>query len=495
MKLRTGLAAQLVVLLAFVLAILGVFVERETRVGLIAQVDQRLDGAVIQRLNDVNRESHTKGAPAPSPPRSPNADADADADANGFPATATIVFDAAGTVSVRRPSGVNDRVDAFPSVNALWAAGHVGRSGIVNAVNGSLRYRARAARTSDGGLLVEAAPLRSVDASVARLRRTLVLGVIGVLLAAALAVSRLVARSLRPLTQIASSASIVAGGDLDRRVAVPTRYVELNQLGGALDHMVDELTTALSEGTKALGVEASSRERLRRFAADASHELQTPVTSIRGWAELYRIGGLAEKAPLDAAMLRIEREASRMGRLVDDLLLLARADAQRPLSLAPVDLIAVCHDAVAAARAIDPMYPIDFAYGPTGSTGGPVEVSGDADQLRQVVDNLLANVRAHTDPGTRIRIAARSQDSAVVLTVADDGPGFPPEAVDHVFDRFWRDADRIDRSDSPDRHARGYGLGLAIVRAIVVAHGGSVEAANIEPHGARVTVRLPGADS
>ena len=207
---------------------------------------------------------------------------------------------------------------------------------------------------------------------------------------------------------------------------------------------------------EAVAAKTASEARTRRFAADASHELRTPLTSIRGYAELYRQGA---KSPADVerAMARIEHEAVRMGVLVEDLLLLARLDQGRPLETAPVDLTALVLDAATAARAVEPERPFRVDVGDR-----PVVVTGDGHRLRQVVDNLLANVREHTTPTTPVSLRLAATETSATVVVADEGPGMAAEAAARVFDRFWQ--------AEPTR--KGTGLGLSIVSEIVAAHGG-----------------------
>jgi len=222
----------------------------------------------------------------------------------------------------------------------------------------------------------------------------------------------------------------------------------------------------------------ASESRLRRFVADASHELRTPLTSIRGYAELFRRGADSRPEDLAKSMSRIEAEASRMGVLVDDLLLLARLDQGRPLERDRVDLARIAEDATESARAIDAERPISL------DVDGPVFVVGDEGRLRQVLDNLLDNTRFHTPKGTPVRVKITRADGELVLTVADEGPGLSPEAATRVFERFYRG----DRTRS--RGTGGAGLGLSIVSAIVEAHGGKVSATSSNGAGTTFEVRL-----
>jgi two-component system OmpR family sensor kinase len=223
---------------------------------------------------------------------------------------------------------------------------------------------------------------------------------------------------------------------------------------------------------------------MRRFVADASHELRTPLTSIRGFAELYRQGAVRGDDDVRRLIERIESEGGRMGLLVEDLLLLARLDQQRPIAVAPVDLAAIAGDAVHDARAVQPDRPIALHLDES-LTDVPV-LLGDEGRLRQVVGNLVTNALVHTPKGTRISVRLAEEEGGVlVLQVADDGPGMEPADAARAFERFYRaDASRT-------RSAGGTGLGLSIVDSLVAAHGGSVQLDTTPGEGTTVTVRLP----
>lgn len=223
---------------------------------------------------------------------------------------------------------------------------------------------------------------------------------------------------------------------------------------------------------------------MRQFVADASHELRTPLTTIRGFAELYRQGASRDPA---LVLERIEAEAGRMGLLVEDLLMLARVDAQRPLESVPVDLLVLAGDVVHGAQAMaaeqdGPNHPValDVRSGP-----GTLEVPGDAARLRQVLANLVGNAMAHTPPGTPVTVRLTPGEDDVRIEVSDRGPGLSPEAAARVFERFYRtDASRA-------RASGGSGLGLSIVQALVTAHGGAVAVDSAPGEGATFTVVLP----
>jgi two-component system OmpR family sensor kinase len=250
-------------------------------------------------------------------------------------------------------------------------------------------------------------------------------------------------------------------------------------VGAAFDTMLDQIEAAFADERQARVARERSEERLRQFVSDAGHELRTPLTSVRGYAELYRAGGLDDPAELEKAMTRIAGESRRMSGLVEDLLLLARLDQGRPLRRDLVDVSGLVGDAVHDARTLEPDRPIraDVARG--------VAVVGDEDRIRQVVANLLANVRVHASPGTPIEVALRTVDGRCELDVVDHGPGIDPAHADRVFERFYR----ADAGRSRDRG--GSGLGLAIAASVIGVHGGSIAHRPTPGGGATFRVTLP----
>jgi len=278
---------------------------------------------------------------------------------------------------------------------------------------------------------------------------------------------------LLPLDRMGHTAGRIAGGDLSHRVEATDERTEVGRVGVALNRMLDRLEQAFSE-------RRASEDRLRQFIADASHELRTPLTSIRGYAELFRLGAAREPKDVEKAMRRIEDEAARMGVLVDDLLTLARLDQVADAPHAEVDLGALAADAVDDARATAPAREISL-------DAEPATVLGDAHQLRQVLANLVRNALVHTPAGSPIDVTVGREDGDVRLEVRDHGPGLPTADAGAIFERFWRAEGGRERGKS------GAGLGLAIVSAIVGAHGGRVTAANAEGGGAAFTVVLPAA--
>ena len=282
----------------------------------------------------------------------------------------------------------------------------------------------------------------------------------------------IVRRGLRPLDEMATTAGAIASGDLSQRVGHAEDHTEVGRLGVALNTMLTEI-----EG--AFAARAASEERLRRFLADASHELRTPLTSIRGYAEIFDRGARDRPEDLATSMRHIRAEANRMSELVDDLLLLARLDHERPLAHELVDLTEVAGAAVDAARVKAPDRRVSL------EAPAPVVVTGDANRLRQVVDNLAANALNHTPAGTAVDIAVRAEGPTAVLTVSDEGPGIDPADRHLIFEPFHR------ADPSRARATGGVGLGLAIVSAIAQAHGGTVGVDAADGGGARFWVRLP----
>ncbi len=327
-------------------------------------------------------------------------------------------------------------------------------------------------RVRSSTIVAVAVPLADVDATLGRLVRIeLIVGGLVLAVAAALALG-LVRIGLRPLTDIERTAGHIADGDLSRRIADDDPGTEVGRLAGSLNVMLGRIEESFAER------EASER-RLRQFVADASHELQTPLTSVRGYAELFRRGAADRPEDLANAMRRIEAEAERMGVLVDDLLLLARLDQGRPLAREPVDLVALARELAGDSAVVAPDHPV------TVEAPGEVRVVGDEVRLRQVLANLLSNARRHTPEGTRVTVGVVREGADAVMTVRDDGPGIPAAHVERIFERFYRqDASRA-------RTSGGTGLGLSIVAAIAEAHGGGASVASGPGRGSVFTVRLP----
>ncbi|MGW7620501.1 HAMP domain-containing sensor histidine kinase [Streptomyces antimycoticus] len=342
----------------------------------------------------------------------------------------------------------------------------------------------KAPRNAPGGSVVVASSLSQVNGTIRQLgtRMLLIDSLVLALLGAAGWFA--VRGGLRPLRRIETTAAAIADGDLSSRVPeLAASRTELGRLAAALNGMLDRIEA--SDAAR-----AAAAERMRRFIADASHELRTPLFGIKGFTELYGMGGMPERTDVDAAMGRIEREAARLVRLVEDLLLLARLDesaatADLPLRLTPMDLRTLAADALHDLRALDPGRPVTLT-GPGGGPPGPGPVLGDEARLRQVTSNLVGNAVAHTPSGTPVRIGVGTQDGLAVLELHDEGPGMSQEQAARAFDRFYRADDARGRTESG-----GAGLGLAIVDSLVMAHHGRVEVRTAPDEGATFRILLP----
>ncbi|HVV58559.1 MAG TPA: HAMP domain-containing sensor histidine kinase [Gaiellaceae bacterium] len=467
LSLRARLVVGVIVLAAAGLVAADVATYSSLRSFLVQRTDGSLDGAAHQL-------GHGPGRPRLGSEQSLG---------GVVPGDFVQVRTAAGRVVVssgalRRPDGGTDPPPKLPRSIAVPAPSlegdpddHASRF-TVGATSGDGRYRVRASAIPGTGLvLVVATSLHDVDGTLHRL--VLIELLVTALVIAALAALALwvVRVGLRPLEAIGHTAAAIAAGDLSRRVERAEERTEVGRLGLALNVMLAQIESAFRAR------EASER-KLRRFVADASHELRTPLAAVRAYAELFDRG--AEHRPDDLArsMSGISRESERMSLLVDDLLLLARLDEGRPLEREPVALDEVVGESVETARTVEPERPIALDASPVG-------VVGDRERLRQIVDNLLANVRAHTPAGTAVRVAVVRDGDDGVVTVADDGPGLEAAQAAHVFERFYR------ADTSRTRASGGVGLGLAIVAAVAEAHGGTVEVESAPGEGATFRIRLP----
>ena len=337
-------------------------------------------------------------------------------------------------------------------------------------------------RTGFAGLFGEAnagIDLSNVESTVRSLAWSQVAIGTAVLVVLGVAGYWVVHRSLRPLAEVEQTAAAIAAGQLDRRVPQRDPRTEVGRLSVALNGMLAQIQQAMASSEASAEQARMSEERMRRFITDASHELRTPLTTIRGFAELYRQGAARD---VEMLMSRIERESRRMGLLVDDLLLLARLDAQRPLERRRVDLLALASDAVHDAQAIAPRRRItmEVVDGP-----GTPEVLGDDARLRQVLGNLVANAVQHTPETAAITVRVGTDGDDAVLEVADEGPGMTPEDAHRVFERFYR------TDSSRARASGGTGLGLSIVDSLVYAHGGRVTVTTAPGQGCCFRVSLP----
>ncbi|MEV6329935.1 HAMP domain-containing sensor histidine kinase [Streptomyces sp. NPDC051909] len=475
--LRARLTFGLAVLLAVCCAAVGVAAVVELKGFLTGRLDEQLVEAGTGFPASLDHDGR--------PPGNGDGDGDGDGDEHMDPRHqptgtfgARLRHGAVTDAAVVRSTGIDGIALTSTDVDRLAAVPVDGRGHTVD-LSALDDLRVMAAAGADGDVLVTGLPWEPVEAPVHRLEL-----VAGIVFGAAVTVTGVVGAfwvrwSLRPLSRVAATATRVgelplASGEvaLPARVPVPDPHGEVGRVAGAFNRMLGHVEDALAQ-------RHAGEERLRSFAADASHELRTPVATVRGHAELALLHPGPVPPEVTRALERIVAESGRMGAMVDDLLLLARLDAGRPLEALPVDLTRSVLDAVTDARATSPAHRWELEL-----PEEPVTVTGDEHRLHQVLANLLANARSHTPAGTKVTIALETDGPTAIVKVHDDGPGVPEDVRPGVFERFTR-ADRRTKDAGG-----GAGLGLSIVAAVVKAHGGGVRLASA-PGSTTFTVRLP----
>lgn len=459
LPLRFTLVAALLLLVGLGLLASGIAVTSSLETSLMRRLDQQL-------IEASRGWAQPDARPLP-PVDEPNP---------GRPPSNFFVRSVANDGTVRGP--INDVAEDVPDLSGTPSATPttVGSEG-----DPSKQWRVITVTNSEGSTTVG----MSLNANQQTVSRLVVLQFyIGaaVLLALAVIAYFVVRRSLRPLREVETTAAAIAAGDLHRRVPEWSEKTEVGRLSAALNGMLSQIQRAFAATAASEEAARASEDRMRRFVADASHELRTPLTTIRGFAELYRQGAMSD---ISLLMNRIEGESARMGLLVEDLLMLARLDAQRPLDMRRVDLLTVAADAVHDAKAVSPTRDISLKVlaGP-----GIPEVRGDDARLRQVLANLVGNAVRHTPESASITVCVGTTQSSVLLEVQDTGPGLGKEEAAHVFERFYR------ADSSRTRESGGSGLGLSIVAALVAAHSGTVTVQSAPGQGATFRVELPRVD-
>jgi two-component system OmpR family sensor kinase len=471
------LSGRLVATTVLLVAAVGLLVTLATtlvmRDFLVGQLDeelrqsaQRSAGMLLSDAGRLDPGGPGGGSPGPDGPggRAPGAPGTLTA---YYPAGAEPTGVIAGTDDARLSSAALDRLDQVPADGQVHAVDVPGRGG----------YRVLAVSAGDEKVVTGLSTANIDDTTESLLAWQLLLTACGVG-AAALAGDLLVRRTLRPLRQVARTAQEVTRLPLDTGQVGQTLRVpaELTDPGTEVGQVGSSLNQLLGHVENALDARHRSEQQVRQFVADASHELRTPLATISGYAQLARRN---QSYDAQQALAKVEGEADRMSTLVEDLLLLARLDAGRPLERTPVDLTRLLLEAVGDARVVAPdhRWTLDLP-------DHPVTVTGDEARLHQVVSNLLGNARRHTPAGTSVRVRLHARDEQVELSVSDDGPGVPAALQPNVFERFTR-ADTARTRDSG-----GAGLGLSLVAAIVAAHGGTVTL-DSAPGATTFTVTLP----
>lgn len=472
-------------LVAVLFLVAGTVVVRTTSTHLIAQVDAQLERASGPTFGPRPGSSSagdpfspaTNGQNPGAPDDSAAPDSTAPNGASEFNTLYVGVVKGSTVRTLKVPNSATGDV-AGPAVTAarVTAAERSGQAFTVGATSGSDRYRLLVhTDAGTGDVVVTGLLLTDVVNTSQRLIE--VMAVAGACLLAVLALITwwVLRLGVRPIKEMTDAATDIAAGDLSQRIPLAPPGTEAADLGDALNVMLSNIQAAFD-------ATAASQERLKRFVGDASHELRTPVTTIRGYAELQRAGGLHDPEQLDAAMRRIEAESVRMGNLVGDLLQLARLDQGRTPRNEPVDLVEVAQNASVDFATVHQHHPLELDV---DTDAGPVPIDGDPEQIHQIVANVLGNVAVHTPDGTRVSVAVTCDEETASVVVSDDGPGMEPDDAISAFERFHR------ADPSRTRASGGSGLGLSIVQAVTAAHGGTVALASSPGAGTRVAMTFP----
>lgn len=445
---------------------------------LLRQVDRQLglvtDGTVGS-LNVRPRPGNGTGADGrPSRPGRPDNESDIVSDIEDAPEDSPFseIYAARLTpAGVLRPIITSGLLSDTPRISLADIRARASNSErvliTVRGVSSSNRFRVAVVPRQNGSWVIVALPLTRTEAAINRLLVAFGIAALVLLAMSALVAWWFVRLGLRPIKEMTLAADAVTAGERGQRVGFDDTRTETGRLGHAFNVMLDERQGA--------------EDRLRRFVADASHELRTPITSIRGYVDLYQQGGLSESDRLDDAMRRVGQEAGRMGTLVEDLLLLANLDQKRPLAQEPVDLGQVLNDAAADALAMQPTRSVLL----DAPAPGELVVTGDDHRLRQVVGVLVHNALVHTPGSAGIALSARRIGSSATVEVLDHGDGMTADEAGHAFERFYRG------DPSRSRHRGGSGLGLSIAKSIVEAHHGTITLDTSPGAGCRFTITLP----
>ena len=490
LRLRLLLAVGAIAIVALVLADFATY--SALRSSLYKQDDQQLASHPARLFG--NPSTGTFSCPAP---RSSSGGGDGSGNgpgggAGGFVNTFDISYIALRTTSGAIVDGVQCPAYVGNHPYSPQLPSHI--TGFTTQPNGSKVAYFTAGATKAGGptfrvqaqlqgddVIVQAIPISSTTSTLHSLFLIELAVTAGALVLALAGGWWLVRLGLRPLEDVERTADAIAAGNLDQRVPGADDTTEVGRLARALNVMLERIEAAFAARLASEARLKESDRHLRQFVADASHELRTPIAAVAAYAELFERGASTNAEDLPRVISGIRSETGRMERLVTDLLELARLDEGLPLQIRATELVGLCAEAVRTATTVGPLWPVTF------TAAHPVEVLGDPARLRQVVDNLLANVRAHTPEGTTATVHVDQDGPMARIVVHDNGPGMPAEDAARVFERFYR------ADPARGRDHGGTGLGLSIVSAIVFAHGGTVSAESAPGRGMTVTVSLPAA--
>ena len=466
-----SLTSRLVITAVALVAVASLLIGTVTTVAMRSYLYDRHDQQVVQSLNRVVRPPDRGGPIGPGPSLGTELRTVTGLYPDDGADEAFIIGTRSDSEVMRRPvsSTATQQLDEVPADGKVHGVDLTGL--------GSYRVAAREVR---GGKVATGLPSSDVDDILASLIGwEALLGLLGIA-AAAVAGTLVVRRQLRPLNEVAATAHAVAGlplatGEIGVTERAPPHLTdertEVGQVGAALNSLLEHVETSLAARHR-------SEQQVRQFVGDASHELRTPLATIHGYAELSRRTP-DDPVALSSALAKVETEADRMSGLVEDLLLLARLDAGRPLERTEVDVTRLLLESVVDARVVSPAHKWQLDL-----PDEPVTVTGDQRRLHQVVTNLLGNARHHTPPGTTVTVSATTADDLVRIAVRDNGPGLPEGLADSAFERFTRG------DSSRTRASGGAGLGLSLVSAIAEAHRGSAHV-DSRPGSTTFSVQLP----
>ena len=474
-SLRNRLVVGVVILGALAISASDLAAQTAFRTFLIAQVDAQLEsvaGGSILRLDRAGIDGNEEGSSDSQPlfqPFEPLREVPSDISITLLDAEGNIL----GTVGdTQSPQMIQSLVTGFTPADVKL---YKNQPFTLDSQSSAADYRVLA-RTlpSSAGSVITAVSLSGVERAMNQLRFLfLAVGSLVLILLGFMA-RRIIGISLRPLTSVEKTAEAFARGEFSARLPEARGDTEVGRLTSALNQMLQRIEESFA-------VKVQSEEKLRRFVADASHELRTPLTAIRGFAELHRQGAIAGEEKTAELIRRIEQESVRMSSLVEDLLLLARLDQSREMTMEPVDVSTVIKEAVASAQAAGPDHEISVEL-----PNEDLFVLGDSLRIHQVIANLLANARIHTPAGTKVVVKAVQDDQGTYVSVSDNGPGLSAESQDKIFERFYRaDQSRVRNG------VEGTGLGLSIFDAVMQAHGGRVTVESELGKGASFTLFFP----